>query len=219
MNLADMRAKFRKRTSGLADAEADADVDTLLNRAYQHNIPRDIPGQATEGIWNLDVDNGAIEYAYPSHVIAPRAHGVYWKDSRAIDSDPWTNSNARFLDIETDYGAFVAFDQQNPWQDTSGEPVAILFYANTAIVHPQPDQIYRIVIPARVGPENALTSSGLDNETHAMLVVTAAAAEFLDDAEDDVGAARARSNYGEYQSLFIAQSQSMPKGRRPRRSF
>lgn len=219
MDLATMRTKFRKRTSGLTDALDDSDVDNFLNRAYQYNIPRDIPGQAMDGVWSLDVDAGEVAYAYPSYVIAPRTRAVYWQQSRTLDTDPWDKTSAHFIDVETDRASFIYSDREIPWEDTSGPPQSILFYGEEAVVSPQPDKIYRLVIEARVGPQNALGVNGLQNDTHAMLVVTAAAVEFLDDEEDDIGAGRQRSSYGEYKSLFIAQSQSMPRHRTPRRSF
>ena len=228
MNLATMQERFRSRTSGLADSLSTSDINVYLNTAYQHNIPKDIGGEMFEGIWSQELERGVDSYDYPEHivgVIGQSASIVARRTDALVDPTVIDIGYTHWVDLETDIDVWQFSDREVPTDTVTGAiPTSALYYGRKVYVSPAPDEHYFLRVKARLGPSVPLgngtgETDGLGDDTHALLVVCAAAAEYLDEQEDDLGAQRARANYAEYKALFITQSETRPRQRRPRRSF
>lgn len=209
MNVETMRVRFRTNAAGLADSLSDGDIDAFLNRSYQFDIPAAIDGEISETTWNLTTSIGVETYTYPSHVIAPREHA--WISDAANSLIPlWVTSSP------------VVFEDRwaEPAGAAQGRPVAVLFYGRTARLSPVPDAVYTVEIPARGGPQTALTDGGsIANDTHAMCVVHAALAEFFTEVEAGELFATNQAAVERYASRLQTISRARPKSRVPVRSF
>lgn len=164
-----MRTRYVALTAGKGKT-ATADINALINGAYQYTLPAMLPGQIREGEWELSVTAGTEEYAFPDYVIAPRP-GIHRADDTLVEF--WTNP-----------GLFW-----HRYQRTGGSgPVdAILFYGRTATVRPVPTASDTIYIPAAMGPTSALSADGdeIADYNHAMCVVALAVIETCEEKELD----------------------------------
>jgi hypothetical protein len=211
-----MRTRFTEHVSDLSNDLADADIDEYLNRAYQYTIPADVGGEFSEGFWKLTTVIGTDTYVYGANIIAQNGEAA-WINSY-YDAVPAIQSIAQqFLDVETDRAVFQHSDRTDP--PVSGRPTSILFYGREVTLSHTPDLAYVIKVPCRAGPEDPLDSLGIPNDIHAMASVTAAALEFLAEAEDEDGAMREQALYESYRSRLNVYAQARPNSRRRKRSF
>lgn len=215
MNLATMRTTFKAHTSGLADSLSDVEVDAYLNRAYRYVIPADLGGEYQETLWQLATTIGQATYDLPANIVAVN-QGAAWIDS--YDSGAGTISvGLRMLDWETDYTAYYFWDRLA--SSSNGRPDTILAYGRQVILNPAPDLAYTVQIPARGGPTADLGVTGIENDLHALAVVTAAAWEYLGESEDHEGMNREGGLYEKYKGLLQTYAQGRPEERFPARSF
>lgn len=208
MNVETMRDRFRGSAAGLADALSGGEVDAFLNRAYQFDIPAGIDGEISETTWLLTTAVGIDTYAYPSHIIAPREH-AWIADSNSY-FPLWTNTDPTYFEDRW----------AEPTGAAQGRPIAVLFYGRSARLTPVPDAIYDVRIPARGGPQTALTDGGsIANDTHAMCVVHAALAEFFTEVEAGELFGTNAGALERYASRLQSISRARAKSRVPVRSF
>ena len=214
MNLTSMHAKFLKRTSGLGSLLTQAEINEYLNRFYQYMVPHDVGGDFSDGEWDLTCVPGQAVYPYPAVLVAPTGKGV--NIYSVVTGDPL--ARVYWLDVETNAHVWKATDRNYP--QSQGIPTSILQAKKNVYLDPIPDRDYIINIPARTGPTTPLgfeeeNQDGIDNEVHAMCVVTGAAVEFLTDNEDHDGAAREADAYASYTSMLRTAAYSKPQHRRP----
>jgi len=229
MDILTMRNKFIERTSGFADDLSNSQIDEFLNRWYQFVIPSTTGFDLTDGLWNQELTSLTDSYDYPSYVITPRTKGRPWIAARRTDglTDPTiiSTSSVIWLDVETDPAVFQFMDREHPTDTvTGGQPEALLFYRRRMVVSPAPDEHYFINIPARMGPSTPLgdesgEQDGIDNEIHAMAVITGAAQELLLDKEDELGAAKEGRSHEFWVTKLVPWSQGKTRHRRPRMSY
>ena len=218
MNLVNMRERFTEHVSDLASDLTDADVDAYLNRAYRYVIPTDVGGEFNEVIWFLVTQPQVDTYEYAANVIAPNGEAAFI-NSHYLTTDPasLTSLDTTFLTTETNRAVFEYADRLS--LTSLGRPTAVLFYGRTAILSPVPDSYYIVKIPVRGGPSADLNTTGIANDLHAMATVTAAATEFLVEAEDADGVNRESALYQSYIKHLHVMAQARPNSRRWRRSF
>ena len=207
MNVETMRVRFRGISAGLADDISDGEIDAYLNRAYQFDVPAGIDGEISETIWTLTTVASTEAYAYPDRIVAPRDRAWIAEANGSIPlyvtSNP-TEFEARWVDPAS----------------VEGRPVAVLLYGRQAKIAPIPDAAYTIELPARGGPETALTDGGeVENDTHAMCVVHAALAEYFTEIEAGELFVSNADALERYASRLRTISHTRPKSREPRRSF
>lgn len=211
MNRAQMRESFRENAAQLADALSDGQVNTYLNRAYSYEIPADVGGELSEGIWTLTCVASTGTYAYPYNMIAPR--GNAW-----ISSDG-TNALQSFLTVVTEPEVF-----ENVYAHIDGaseaQPSAALFHARQVRLSPVPDAAYVVKIPARMGPTELDTDTfDVENEAMSKAVVHAAVRDFAGEVGDEETEAIQMRRYERYRDILQSYAQSRPRTRRPARSF
>lgn len=204
MNLATIRSTFKKALAGLASAESDADIDALLNGAYQYTIPGDIPGEIVEGEWALETVAGTGEYAYPETVFSVKKAAPLIDDKHRLG----------YYTRPEDFWWIYRRDDSN-----QRKPAGALFYANQVWLRPIPDDVYTVRIWIRERPA-ALTAAGIPDRDHALAVAYAAAFEFAADLDHDELMTKLSSRYNRKKSLLYTQSVSArPQQRLNVRSF
>jgi hypothetical protein len=220
MNLAQMRAKFKDRTSGLAESLPDPDIDVFLNRWHQYKLPAKIGRDLMDSIWRLELTPLTDTYDYPDNMIAPKGTSAWIRDKRTSPTDPTIIDigYTQALETTTDTAWFHTAFQDFPKSSTGAIPTDILFYGRQVIVSPVPDQAYFIDSPARLGPD-ALTSTGITNEVRALCVVQGSTHEFLMEQEDMPGASREASAFDDNLEDLMTFTESKPHSRLQNRSF
>ena len=211
MNLVTMRQRFADHISDLDGDLTDPDIDAYLNRAYRYVIPSDVDGSITDIIWQTFTPIGASTLDVPKYVIA-----LNKAKSWVI---PVGETAPDQLDI---YYDFLEFEERYPsWNDAStpAVPEAICIYGRTVYFNVRPSGAHTFKTMCRGGPAADLDSTGIENDVHAMAVVTGGAQEFLAEAEDVAGANRESALYGGYIEKLQVSSQARPNTRRPKRSF
>ena len=207
MNVETMRVRFRGISAGLADDISDGEIDAYLNRAYQFDIPAGVDGEISETIWTLTTTASTESYAYPDRIVAPREQA--WIADSGGSLPLYVTTNPTIFEAR--------------WVDPSGaegRPLAVMFYGREAKLAPVPDATYTIEIPARGGPETALTDgSTISNDTYAMCVVHAGLAEYFSEIEAGELFANNAAALERYTSRLRTIAQARPKSRTPMRSF
>lgn len=202
MNLEQMRTKFKDQLAGMAASVEDGDIDTLLNRAYQFAIPEVVSGFLTEGEWTITTVAATGSYTMPVTVYSVR------KEAPEIDDTHYLGYYTRPERFWRTYKRVSA---------ANARPTGALFYGQTCELRPIPDAVYTVRVQARVYP-SALTSDGLDNETHALAVVYGAAQEYAEDRSLNVTAELA-AKYQTKLGQLRTRSNNRPHERRVTRSF
>jgi len=203
-----MRIRFNDRCANLADDLSDVEIDVLLNEQYIYAIPDDIPGSFSDGWWFEGTVSGTQQYDYASFVHSVR-HGAF------IDDDP----------IRMFFRPSEMWARYDLGSTEEKKPCAALFYEKKMTFSPTPDDRYMMSIPCRVYPNDGLsistglTDDGLDNNSHALAVISGAAAERLADSGDFEHASAELGRRAMYMKRLRIQSVLPPRGRRARRSF
>ena len=206
MDLATMRTRFQEFTANDAGL-SDAEIDVLLNEQYSFAIPDEIPGGISEDEWTETTVAGTQDYAYPDYV-----HSV--QRGASLDDNP-IKMYFRAKEI------WAQYDQSSTTQD---KPYAMLIGAGVMKLYPVPDAAYTVINRIRAYPNDGtnvseLVTAGIPNASHAMAIVTGAAAAHLGANGEDQQAGDAMGWHQKYMSRLRTRSTAPPKGRRARMSF
>jgi hypothetical protein len=196
-----MREKFSKRAAGLANDLDSAGIDLYLDAAFQYGVAAEVSGSLVEGIWEFDTVASQDYIDYESHVYEVR------KGCRRAGT------------LISEYRRVEVFKNEQDQDASEGAPQAVLFYGRQAIFAPVPDAVYAITVPARLYPEEGLTSAGLENHNHAMAVICEAIVELAEDFSKDPLKQRAEASLAKYLRRLRGPSNSRTKERAGGLSF
>ena len=215
MNLVTMRERFTEHVSDLASDLSTSSVDEYLQRAYLYVIPMDVGGEFSEQVWSLFLLTGQDTYEYARYVVSVTTESA-WIDQGG-ETNPALSIPRTFLNVYTNRTVFEIYGNQE--LASPARPTSVLFYGRELIVSPTPDMNYILKVPIRGGPTVGLTSTGIENNVHAMAVVTAAASEFLIESEDEAGVNRESALYQSYLKRLHVMAHGRPNKRRRARSY
>jgi hypothetical protein len=207
-----MRRRFKALTGGLASSETDADIDALLQAAYQYSIPSELPGELTEGQDTIITVSGTSVYQYPD-----RVHSVRSEAPEIYGTVPIITNLNRHLSYETRPREFWA--QHDRLGLDQGEPRSALFYGRQVFLRPVPDAVYWILFDTRRFKDALGATASIADQNHAMAVVTSAALEFCEDIDADELTAKLQRKYARYMDRLRSQSFTRSHVRREMRSF
>ena len=205
-----MIAKFKSRTSGMADALTDQQIDPYLNLYYQEIIPAEVDGPISEAVWSFTVTQGQTEVVIPDWVVSLNK-ASFWFETSANDLES--------LDVFRD---FQRFEQYYPGRilGAQARPKAVLIYADKVYLHAPADGTYTIKCQCRGGsPTGIDQTTGITKELFANAVVAGAAFEYLTEQEDLEGASREFEHYTRFLDLMRHRYKAYYEPRRPKRSF
>lgn len=185
LTLDEMRDEFAENVSDLEAGLDDAKIETYLNRAYQFTIPEEVGGEWSEQIWNLTLSVGVSEFDYATSIVG--TYGLRaWIESISVGAGELA-SERTYVNIMTDP---LRFEQYEYDDGSTGRPNNVLLYGRKVRLDRTTDFPYILKIPARGGPIFGIQVEGISHATHAKAVIHTAAADFLMQVEDDMGAQR-----------------------------
>ena len=198
-----MRTKFKAQLAGLAEALSDGEIDVFLNGAYQFAIPDEVSGFITEGLWTITTVADTGTYSHPSTLYSVRMRRPKLDDTY-------------YLGFYSRPELF--WDTYDRVSTANARPTGALFYGQECELRPIPDAVYTVRVYARVYPA-VLTANGLDNRTHALATVYAAAQEYAEEGDHEALMAKLVPRYERQKSALQARSNNVPRERYQVRSF
>jgi hypothetical protein len=213
MDLATMRTKFKRHTSGTTDHWTEAEVDSFLNYIYAEFLPADIDGKVHEVTWISELSIGVNPLVIPNHIVAfPKGQffiqGTSGNAYGSVTPLTYFDTLLKFL------GSFP--DHRDP--SNTGRPSAVFRSGKKLWFDVFPDSNYNLVADARGCQEPALSAAGLPFN-HAMAVVIGAAWNYLMEQEDEVAVQKMAIMYETFKGRLILESSFDYTTRTPHRSF
>lgn len=213
MDLATMRATFRRHTSGLTDALTDADVDGYLNNIYAEFLPGEIDGKIHEVTWVQTLTADVNPITLPNRIVGFPSGRLWIQGNAGVRT-----GTVHYLTFYDNLGDFLISYPDYLDATNRARPKAVLRQGRSLYFDAFPDSDYNLIADARGCPEAALTTAGLPFN-HAMAVVTCAAWNFLLEQEDEVGIMREATQYETWKERLLVEGHSDYHGRTPNRSF
>ncbi len=216
-DLANMRASFRRRAAGLADdlTGGDGDVDAYLNHSFQHRVPDRIPGQLTDGTWDLTLIGLQETYDFPDYVHSVRV-GVRIG-----------NFDIAFYAREIEF-----WHRHDPEDSSVARPVSVLVKGRKVQFYKKPDVAYTVVFNTRNYPITGDPNEPDDNDTlaiipatgigwftHADAVIWGGLIEFAEDFDLTNLLAKAEGKFAHQTAVMRSRSLTMYQDRRRRRTY
>ena len=213
MNISIMRAKYKLQLAGLADGTSDADIDTLMDRAYQFTLPTRIPGEMYEGGWRAQTAASTDTVAYNTEVMhLDSDYAAIGNATLTIDEQPlrvWTDESLFFL----------RWTREDITADRA-KPTDVLIRGREVIFRPWPDKIYWAYFTGKIAPDSGVPGpAGIADDNHAMAIVLLAALETAQDNQLDMLEAKLNKRLPIYVDPLIENSLGRAHNRRYVRTF
>jgi len=188
--LSNIRAKVRSLTGRPDTGQiSDDDVDVYINRYYQYIFPAEVKPEELQSWWEFNTTDGD-------------------EDEDLDDDDYFTINNPAYCDgdkltLYLDPSEFYARWPETTTYDES-QPVDALFYGQTLLMRPTPDDTYAVKIKAWTRPAALATDTATPTlEGWGPLIALGAAIEMLTDYGENEGIASLAPMYEKEKILVM----------------